>query len=67
VPNPVTSDEEAQRFWHADLEHTPLAELRREVAALRQVVAISANPDSWFSQRIRRLKAAISRRRAEAS
>lgn len=59
VPNPLVSDEEAQRFRHADVSKAQPAELRRELTALRQIVAILPDPDAWHLERIQQLEQAI--------
>lgn len=59
VPEPLVSYEEFERFWHADLGDAPSAEVRRELASLRHGVALLANPDPWYAERIEKLELAL--------
>lgn len=59
VPEPLVSHEEFERFWHTDLSDAPTAEVQRELASLRHGVALLANPNPWYAERIEKLELAL--------
>ena len=59
LPNPVESEEQAERRAHRDLEQLDTATLQQELGALRLWLALQSSPHPWFRERVARLRGVL--------
>jgi hypothetical protein len=56
LPDPLESDEQAQRRAHLDLDQLEPAAMRQELVALRLWLCLQSSAHPWFRERVNRLR-----------
>lgn len=64
VPDPLVSDQQCARFYHADIEELEDTELVDELACLR-VLLWKLPPDHWLRERVRVLEIELRKRQGK--
>jgi hypothetical protein len=64
IPDPLSSEEDCQRFQHYDLAEMTRAELTREYARLTWRLLFDDTPHNWLVEREDRLKRLLHTRKS---
>jgi hypothetical protein len=59
LPDPLKSDEQAERRGHRDLELLDRSAMRHELAVIRWWLPLQRAPHRWFRERVRLIEAAL--------